>query len=711
MARYTQESVERARDAVDFADLVGSRTELRRSGVNQLQGLCPFHDERTPSFGIDPVKKVFHCFGCGEGGSEVDFVMKLDGLDFKSAIEYLADRYGVQLEVEDEDPAAAQRRMKRERMHELLDRTAGFYERVLWESKEAAHAREYLLGRGLSEEVLRTFRVGYAPSAWDTVLMASQRAGYSQQELFETGLAKRNQQGKLYDQFRGRITFPLCDTRGRVIGFGARQMGEDRGPKYLNTPENELFHKGRIVYGAHLARSAAAKAGSVIVAEGYTDVIALHQAGFAGAVCIMGTSMTEEQVRVLRRIAPVAHLALDADNAGQDAMLRAAEIAAREDLRLRVLGLRAGDDPADLIAREGPEAVEKLLEKAMPFARFRVLRILEKGDTSSSEGKQEILDEIHETFARLPEVAAGRIMRDELIQILSSRLDVHADVVARHLSGPPPRRPATQRSGNRPHRSASPPTNGSRGGADATPRRGDAGVGPGSPGPGGGDGSRVAAASRGGTFAGDRPAHLGTNHTRGGDRTTLAARDDFGDPGSERAPFEDFAVADSGYSGSARGDSGGFVPAGRRGSGSDLATILAREEEVERRFLAFCVALPEQGADALRRIDASEHFTAPVTRRAAEHLRTHLTDPTGGIPGEDEELRALMTELTVRASAEPASPATLDAQRLQLELRRLDRRLAAIRASGEGGAQDLAVRRQEVKNELDAAMVRAVDAL
>ncbi|HYO11527.1 MAG TPA: toprim domain-containing protein, partial [Tepidisphaeraceae bacterium] len=243
-----------------------------------------------------------------------------------------------------------------------------------------------------------------------------------------------------YDQFRSRITFPLSDSRGRVIGFGARQMSEYRGPKYLNTPENDLFHKGRIVYGGHLARSAAAKAGAVIVAEGYTDVIALHQAGFAGAVCIMGTSMTEEQVRVLRRLSPVAHLALDADNAGQEAMLRAAVVAAREDLKFRVLSLPAGDDPADLVVKRGPEAFQALLDKSMPFPRFRILRVLETGDTGSSEGKQEILDEVHETFAALPEVAAGRIMRDELVQILSSRLDLRADTVAEHLAGPAPRR-------------------------------------------------------------------------------------------------------------------------------------------------------------------------------------------------------------------------------------------------------------------------------
>jgi DNA primase catalytic core len=348
----------------------------------------------------------------------------------------LADRYGVELEVEDEDPAAQQRRIRRERLQALLERTASFYERVLWESKEADAARTYLLERGLTEEALRTYRVGYAPSAWDTVLMASQKAGYSTQELFDVGLAKRNQKGGLYDQFRSRITFPLSDARGRVIGFGARQMSEDRGPKYLNTPENDLFHKGRIVYGGHLARSAAAKAGAVIVAEGYTDVIALHQAGFSNAVCIMGTSLTEEQVKVLRRLAPVAHLALDADNAGQEAMLRAARVAAGEDLKLRVLALPEGLDPADLVSRQGPEAFSAILEESTPFARFRILRILATGDRTSAEGKEAILEEMQPTFAALPEIAAGRIMRDELVQLISSRLDLTIEQVTRALARP-----------------------------------------------------------------------------------------------------------------------------------------------------------------------------------------------------------------------------------------------------------------------------------
>src|SRR4051812_29349325 len=183
MARYTQESREKVRDAVDFAELVGARTELRRSGTNRLQGLCPFHEERSPSFGIDPVKKVYHCFGCGAGGDVFRFVQETEGVDFQGALELLADRYAVELEVEDEDPRAAARRQRRERLYALLERAAAYYARVLWESPDAATAREYLAGRGLEEDVLRRFRVGFSPDSWDRMLKGSRAAGFSDEEL------------------------------------------------------------------------------------------------------------------------------------------------------------------------------------------------------------------------------------------------------------------------------------------------------------------------------------------------------------------------------------------------------------------------------------------------------------------------------------------------------------------------------------------------
>ncbi|HEX2104005.1 MAG TPA: DNA primase, partial [Solirubrobacteraceae bacterium] len=429
--RYTDDSKERVRDATDMVDLVGTRTELRRAGQNRYEGLCPFHDERTPSFGIDPAQKLFYCFGCGEGGDAFRFVQLTEGLDFKESLEYLADRYGVKLEPVEEDPAEAERRRARERLHELLDRTAAFYVRYLWDSAEAAPAREYLASRGLDEATLREFRVGYAPSAYDTLLHAVRRGGFSNREAFDAGLAVRSKgRGMLYDRFRRRIMFPLCDLRGRVLGFGARALGADQKPKYVNSADNAVYHKGRNLFGADIARAHATKAGSVIVAEGYTDVIAMHQAGLRNTVGLMGTALTEEQVGELARLASKVQLALDADGAGQEAMLRAARVAAGRRLELRVVPLPAGTDPADLVQAEGARAMQRLVDASVPFVRFRVERELAAGDLGSAEGKDAVIDALRPVFAQIPPSA----LREELVALVADRTDLAPALVASWLA-------------------------------------------------------------------------------------------------------------------------------------------------------------------------------------------------------------------------------------------------------------------------------------
>ncbi len=432
MALYTNESKDRVRDAADFLEIVSARTELRRAGPARYEGLCPFHDERTPSFGIDPAQKVYYCFGCQASGDLFTFVQETEGVDFKGALELLAERYGVELQLEAEDPRAAELRKRRERLLELLSRTTAYYERYLWESEEAAPAREYLAGRGLQEPSLREFRVGYAPSAWDRVLLASRRGGFSVEELYATGLAQRSKQnGQPYDRFRSRIMFPLADVRGRVLGFGARAMGAEQKPKYLNTSDNDVYHKGLHLYGSDLARAHATKAGEVILCEGYTDVIALHQAGMRNAVGLMGTALTADQVGELARMAQTVLLALDADSAGQEAMLKASTVAAKRKLELRVVPLPAGSDPADLIQREGAEAMTALVSKAVAFVRFRVERVLANGDDSSPEGRDRIIEQLRPVFATLPPSA----MRMELTRIVSGRLELPESLAETLLAG------------------------------------------------------------------------------------------------------------------------------------------------------------------------------------------------------------------------------------------------------------------------------------
>ena len=371
------------------------------------------------------------------------FVQETEGVGFAGALEYLADRYGVALEVVEEDPAAAQRRAERERLLELLERTAAFYVRYLWETEEASHAREYLAGRGLDEGALREFRVGYAPSAWDKVLVASRRNGFTDRELVAAGLASRSQkEGRTYDRFRRRIMFPLCDQRGRVLGFGARAMGADQKPKYLNSSDGVVYHKGRHLFGADIARTQAAKAGEVIVAEGYTDVIAMHQAGLRHTVGLMGTALTDEQVGELARLAPTVLLALDADAAGQEAMLRGARVAARRNLTLRVVPLPVGSDPADLVSAEGARAMADRVDASVPFVRFRVERELAGADLSRAEGKDAVIAALRPVFRDIPASA----MREELIGLVADRTELAPALVASWLAQGS--RPVSEQSGS-----------------------------------------------------------------------------------------------------------------------------------------------------------------------------------------------------------------------------------------------------------------------
>jgi DNA primase len=423
VTRYAPDSRDRVFDAVDMVALVSARTELRRAGVNSYFGNCPFHDERTGSFHVSPDEKLYHCFGCQASGDAFSFVQETEGLDFKGALESLAARFGVPLEAVDEDPRYAERRRQDERLYELMGRTTTYYARCLWESGEAGAARDYLMARGLDEQTLRAFRVGYAPSAWDRVLSASRRAGFTDAELVEVGLARRSERSRAgaYDFFREQIMFPAADARGRVHGFGARRMREDQSvAKYVNTPDGRLYHKREVLFGIDRARAAAAKAGRMILVEGYTDVLALHQAGIENVVGIMGTSFTEEQLVELMRVVTTLELCLDADSAGQEAMLRAARLATGRGVELRVVVLPEGADPADLALSEGSEALRERVSASVPFVSFDVERILRGTDIASAEGRDRALAELAPAFASLP----PSVLRDQLLRRVSGMLEL-----------------------------------------------------------------------------------------------------------------------------------------------------------------------------------------------------------------------------------------------------------------------------------------------
>lgn len=869
MARYTDESRERVRDAVDFAEVVGARTELRRSGIARLEGLCPFHDERSPSFGINPTEKVYYCFGCGAGGDVFKFVMETENLSFGEALESLAERYRVPLERESEDPREAERRQRRDRLLALLERTAAYYVRVLWESPEAEEARAYLQSRGLEESALRAFRVGYAPDTWDRVVLGSRKAGYGEGELVAAGLASRSSRGTLIDRFRGRVTFPLADERGRVLGFGARAMKPDDKPKYLNTSESELFHKGRIVYGADLARAAAAKAGRVVLVEGYTDVIALHQAGVPEVVAQMGTALTDAQVDAIARLAPKALFCQDPDRAGQESVAKGIAALRTHNkgrstraVEFRIVRLPLGEDPADVVQKAGAERMRELLEKAIPIERFEVERALEQPDASTDD----MLSAIKPIIASM----SATLLRDELVRLVADRFAMRPELVNQLLQAPDTRQPpftarsrGEMRGRGEPGRGGNPPRAGwTRGGAGqqrpagggyaqggAGPRSGGQGApgqaGPGQgrnaqPGAGGGQGQNLHPGAGDGPGPNAQPgagggqgpnAQSGPGHAYGaqpaaGHRPAPSRPDAAGDPqhaphghregaggnsapqpggggaatpasrtgsdqqatGSLGAPgtggaFEDPFVEGppplewDGFSGGEDVDPGAFGspdewaeasgvvdpgPAGpspgaweqpppaewspqppaqqqgwqrewqprgggrrdQRGGGrggwrggggrdrdryrrddpppemADPHAAIARRERHEHAFLAFCIALPEEGERRLADFDVDDYFSAPATRRAAAYLRGRLRSPTAHLPAGDENLARVIAKLVVDSGMLEATSAKFELEALQLELHRIERRISNARVSGAAGVSELAVERQRVLNEI-----------
>jgi DNA primase len=462
VARISSDSINAVREAADMAAEVGRYTDLRRAGA-QMMGLCPFHDESSPSFSVDPQDKLYHCFGCGEAGDIFGFVMEKEGLGFSEAVEVLADRYGVELKREQEDPRAEARRQARQRLQQLMERAAAYYSNYLWESKEAAKAREYLAGRGLAEQTLRDFGVGFAPSAWDKILVAGQRAGFTVPEMHSVGLVQRSRQGQEYDRFRARIMFPIRDARGRVLGFGGRATRDDQKPKYVNTAETDFFHKSEILYGLDRARAAMAKANRALVVEGYTDVLALHQAGLDGAVGVMGTAITPDQVKTLSGVVDEVILALDADEAGQEAMLRAQRVAGGRRMRLRVASMPKGVDPAELMAEaDGAERFRGFMDGAAELTDFQVTRILDRTDVSSPVERDQALAEVAPILAGMGEGAS----QSELVRKVADRLDLEPAMVMGRVV-------------------AATPATGGPGAGGADPRGG--GGGPGAPGqaPGG----------------------------------------------------------------------------------------------------------------------------------------------------------------------------------------------------------------------------------
>jgi DNA primase len=406
MSRIKDASVDEVKAAADMIAVVSARTQLRKTGGRYL-GRCPFHEERTPSFSVNATDKLYYCFGCGAKGDLITFVRETEQLDFAGAVEWLADRFNVQIEYEETSPQQDARRRRRERLLELLDSAASFYERYLWDSQAGSLARDYLAGRGLGEEVCRDYRLGLALGGTTLARKARER-GFTREELQAAGLA--NRRGN--DYFSGRLLFPLADARGRVLGFQARKLRDDDPvrAKYVNSPEGELFRKGDLLYGLDRARVAIAKQERAVVVEGNTDVLALSQAGIEPVVASMGTALTERQLKELGRLTTRAWLCFDGDAAGEAATLRGMELAAAQGLDVRVVALPPGFDPADLA-----EGFEQRLGRAESYLGYRVRLEIER-----AADRQEGFVRVREVLSRFEDSPE----RQDAIRYAADKLDL-----------------------------------------------------------------------------------------------------------------------------------------------------------------------------------------------------------------------------------------------------------------------------------------------
>ncbi len=416
MPLITRESVDQVRTGVDLVELIRTRVELSRRG-GRWWGCCPFHQEKTPSFCLLPDNSRYYCFGCGESGDALDWAQVQEGAaNFSEAVEWLADRFSIELTYETTSPEDDARRRASERRLQLLERAAAFYGEYLWRAPEAAEARDYLLGRGFSEDLLRGFRVGYAPGQGMVLSERAAAGGFMPQELTDAGLARQRGGG---DFFRSRIIFPIADARGRVQGFGGRTLDPEARAKYINSPEGPSFRKRHLLFGLAEARAAAGRGGYVVVAEGYTDVLGLVRAGEEAAVACMGTSLTADQLRLAARHAREVRVCFDGDAAGQKAAWRSFEAAKGIPLRMSAVVLPEGRDPGDLSAdAEGREALQFAVADA---ASLLVSLVQSKSQAArSAHERAEALDEITQLLQETPD----SVEKDEAIRMAAGNLQL-----------------------------------------------------------------------------------------------------------------------------------------------------------------------------------------------------------------------------------------------------------------------------------------------
>jgi len=427
MGTIPSESIEQIAAANDIVEVIGSYFPLKRAGVN-FKALCPFHQEKTPSFHVSPQRQTFHCFGCGVGGSVFRFVMDYEHIDFPSAVRKLAARVGIPV-IEERGPSGAEDRQVESRrvLLQLHGEAAAWFHENLIKREFAEPARKYMKQRGITAEIAKRWQVGYAPDEWDAFGSWARGRGYDVRDLISSGLIKSKDDAdgmpsqKSYDRFRGRIMFPICNDVGEVIAFSGRMLqNEAEGAKYLNSPETPLFRKGSVLFGLNKTKRALIEANCAIVCEGQLDLITLFEAGITNVVAPQGTAFTESQARVLKRFVNEVVLCFDADAAGKKAAERSLEALLQNDLIVRVVEMPVGEDPDSLVRREGREEFEKRIAKAHDFFDYWIDREAAATDLNSLGAKMQLARKLAETVSRVQDP----LLRGEVMNKMSARLGV-----------------------------------------------------------------------------------------------------------------------------------------------------------------------------------------------------------------------------------------------------------------------------------------------
>jgi len=426
--KVTEEQINEIRASTDIVEVISEYVTLKKKGKTYF-GLCPFHAETAPSFAVDRERQIFHCFGCGEGGNVFSFLMKKENISFPEALKLVAKRRGIELIFSEEE---RKKSTERDTIYQANDFAAQFFQKYLTSSEEGKKGLQYLLDRGIDIELIKKFRLGFSPDRWDSLLKAAKKAMISEKILLDAGLVlKRDKESGYYDRFRGRIMFTIQNEFGQVLGFGARRMDDNEDtPKYINTPETSVYHKGRFLYGIFQAKESIRNRDNAVLVEGYTDILALYQNGITNVLATSGTALTSGQAHLIARYTGNVTLIFDADSAGLKAAVRGAEVLFENNLNVTMVNLGKGNDPDTFIRTHGKEEFNKILEGSLSFIDFFIGLHESEGDLSSYEGKARCISELMDFIVKVPD----RIKKELMIKDVGEKLSIGERILYQEMN-------------------------------------------------------------------------------------------------------------------------------------------------------------------------------------------------------------------------------------------------------------------------------------